>query len=396
MTGLVSFFLILLMGTMMSGLFRRLHLPWVVALIAGGLIIGQSGFDLIPADPVMDFFSEIGLIFLMFIAGLETRFSDLVKDFGKVSFVALVNGAIPFAVGLGVTLLFGYDMPAALLVGIMFISSSVAVVIPTLSSTGLLHQRLGRTIVATTLLQDIASLILLSILFQTTDGTAVLPLPLFYLIVVAIFVALRLLVPKVNKTIIGYVHQTDTQDLFQKEVRIVFLILIGTVITFELLGLHPIIGSFLAGLILSDSISSEQLMSKIRTLSYGIFIPVFFVVVGVRTDLSILSNAGGSWWLVVAIVASSVISKLVSGYLGAIASKFSRRESLAIATTSIPQLTTTLAVAFIGLDSEIIDHKLIAAMVILILVTTALSPLLLSNLVERTKKDDSIVSLPAE
>jgi Kef-type K+ transport system membrane component KefB len=214
--------------------------------------------------------------------------------------------------------------------------------------------------------------------------------------VVAIFVALRLLVPKVNKTIIGYVHQSDTQDLFQKEVRIVFLILIGTVITFELLGLHPIIGSFLAGLILSDSISSEQLMSKIRTLSYGIFIPVFFVVVGVRTDLSVLSNAGGSWWIVAAIVASSVISKLVSGYLGAIASKFSRRESLAIATTSIPQLTTTLAVAFIGLDSGIIDHKLIAAMVILILVTTALSPLLLGNLVKRTEKDDSIVSLPAE
>lgn len=376
MTQLVSFFLILLVGVMFSELFRKLHLPWVAALIIGGMLAGPWAFGLVSVDSTIEFFGEIGLIFLMFMAGLETKWKDIKGEAKEIGLLTIINSALPFLTGFVIGLSFDYSVTASLLIGIIFISSSVAVVIPSLESNGLLHTSLGRSMIASSLLQDVISLLLISVVLQSAERTAIIPLPLFYLLATLLFVFLRIVIPKVNRRLSR--NQNDTKDLFQKELRVVLTILVGTVISFQILGLHPIIGGFFAGLILSDSVSSKILLEKIRTLSYGIFIPIFFFIVGAKTDLSVFVDIHTIVPLVAVVVAGSMASKYISGFLGARFSGFDNNDSQLIASSALPQLSTTLAGTFIAFDKGLIDGPITTSLVILTVVTTFIAPLLMS------------------
>jgi len=355
-------------------------LPWVLALIVGGLVVGPSGFNVVTINPTIEFLGQIGLIFLMFMAGLETKLSSF-REFGKdIAWISFLNSLIPFAVGYSIGFFFGFDIIASLLLGIIFMSSSIAVIIPTLESTGLLNTKLGRSIVSTTIIEDVASLILLSILLQSIAPITVLPLPSFYVLLIIILVAFRYGLPKIRNLI---PHRRDENDLFESEVRIVLALLLGTVITFELLGLHPIIAGFFAGLVLSDSIKSEILIDKLRTLSYGIFIPVFFVVVGMETDISVFMTGGAALGLIIVVLFGSMISKFFSGWFGARVSGFNNNDSLTFGFATIPQLSTTLAVAFTAVELGILDNELATAMVILSIVTTLVAPIALRFMQKR-------------
>jgi len=378
------FFLIIFAGVFFSVIFRRIHVPWVVGLILGGILIGPHALNILSITPTMEFIAQIGLIFLMFMAGLESRFTYFQGFQKKLLWISFVNGALPFFIGVGITLFLGYGWLSALLVGIVFISSSIAMVIPSLERYNILHTRLGQVVVMKSIIQDIGSLILLSIVLQNVDPVTPLPLYIFYPLVVLVLILLRLLLPLVHKFFTRSV--AGTEDFFQQEFRAVFLILVGTVIAFELLGLHPIIAGFFAGLVLSGSITSDILKDKIRTISYGIFIPTFFVLIGLQTDITVFINGNNAITLILLIVGGSIISKFVSGWFGGVTSGFNKNESLLIGISSVPQLSTTLAVAFTGLSLGFIDQKLITAMIALSVVTVVVSPILMSVLGNKIQK----------
>jgi Kef-type K+ transport system membrane component KefB len=144
------FFLIIFVGVFFSMVFRRMHFPWVVGLILGGMIIGPHALNILEITPVAEFLGQIGLVFLMFMAGLETKFSNFRNFRGGLIWLSFINGAVPFAVGVSLAILFGYGWVAALLVGIIFISSSIAVVIPSLERFELIRTRLGQSVIMTT------------------------------------------------------------------------------------------------------------------------------------------------------------------------------------------------------------------------------------------------------
>ena len=108
------FFLALFAGVFFSMLSRRTHVPWVVALIIGGIILGPSAFDVLTVNPTIEFIGQIGLIFLMFMAGLETKFSNFSGFRNKLLLLAFVNGAVPFSIGVGIGLLLGYELLTSL------------------------------------------------------------------------------------------------------------------------------------------------------------------------------------------------------------------------------------------------------------------------------------------
>jgi Kef-type K+ transport system membrane component KefB len=378
------FFLIIFAGVFFSMVFRRIHVPWVVGLILGGIIAGPHVLDILKITPTTEFISQIGLIFLMFMAGIETRVSNFKNFRGGLAWLSFINGAVPFAVGLGLAFFFGYGWTSALLVGIIFVSSSIAVVIPSLERNNLLHTKLGQSVVITSVIQDIASLVMLSLVLQNLNPVTKLPLIIFYPLVIGVLIAFRFLLPKADKFFTKSVE--GSQDVFQQEFRATFLILVGTVISFELLGLHPIIAGFFAGLTLSDSIKSTILKEKIRTISYGIFIPTFFILIGAQTDITILSDVRGSLVLVTVMVVGSVLSKLISGWIGGRMVGFTSDQALLFGISSVPQLSTTLAVAFTALSLELIDQKLITAMVALSVITVMVSPILMNLLGKRIRE----------
>lgn len=373
MNEILSFFIVLFAALFFSELFKRLHLPWVVALILGGMIIGPFGFSFFESNTTLDFLAEIGLVFLMFMAGLETRVSDF-KRLKKGRFsLPLLNGGLPFLVGLGIGIYFGLDLKTALFLGIIFISSSVAVILPSLESRKILKSKLGHSIIATTILEDVVSLILLSILFQTVNPLTALPLPVFYALLLATLIALRWLIPRVRSFMKS---KTKGEDIFQQDIRTIFAILIGTVISFELLGLHPIIAGFFAGFVLSESIKSKELKEKLRVLSYGLFIPIFFIVVGSKTDARIFLESKETALLAVTLVLGVVFSKFIAGMIAGRINGFSLKQGALIGFATIPQLSTTLAVAFTGLGLGLLNNELIAALVVVTVLTTLISPLL--------------------
>lgn len=389
MENFYPFFLIVFSGVFFSMLSIRTHIPWAVMLILGGIALGPSALGIMSVDPTIDFIGQIGLVFLMFMAGLETKMSQFKEFQSKLLFLALFNGLVPFLAGFSIVLLLGYELITALIVGVIFISSSVAVVIPTLEVTGMIKNKLGQSVMITTVMQDIGSLVLLSLLLQLVSPVTDVPLYVFYPVLLGVLIALRLLIPRLREWVVSLT--TDAPDLFQLEFRSTFLMLIGTVIAFELLGLHPIVAGFFSGLVLADSIRSKVLKDKIKTISYGIFIPTFFIVVGLQTDLTVFRDVGPVLMTMILLVGALVASKYLSGLIGARAVGFDATEANFYAATSLPQLSTTLATAFVAFNLGLLDQALLTSLVILSVVTVLLSPLLMRRFATRlqAKKLDS-------
>lgn len=373
----LPFFILIAAAVVFSALFNKFHLPWVVALIVSGMVVGPYGLELLELNATVQFMGQIGLVFLMFMAGLEVRLSTFREfRFGLLRFAAL-SALVPAAVGIGIGYLLGFELIAALLLGIIFMSSSIAVIVPTLDAGNILNQKIGKTIVAATIIVDIASLIALSFVLQIVQPTTALPLTSFFLLLAIIMVGYRYAVPRIRAL---FPVRRDARDLFESEVRIILVLLFGTVVTFAALGLHPIIAGFFAGLILSDVINSEILIDKLRTIGYGIFIPIFFITVGAETDIGVFFSDVTTIVLALIIVVGSVTAKVVSGFVAMRLDGFSVHDSAIAGIATTPQLSTTLAVVFTAVELSLLPSTLIGAMVVLTMVTTFGAPLILKYL----------------
>jgi len=377
MVTLLPFFIILVAGILFSVLFARLHLPWVIALIAAGIAIGPSGLDIVEPDKTLLFLGEVGLIFLMFMAGLEIR-PSFFREFGKgVVALSILTSAIPGFTGFFVGQALGYGQTTSFLLGIVFISTSIAVTLPSLEAKGLLHTKLGMTIIATTVVDDVLSLILLSVVLQTTNTVTTIPLPLFYVGFVLTLVALRFAIPKIR----GFISRFGAAgDAFEKEVRSIVVILLGTVALFEVLGVHPIIAAFFAGMVLAEEIKQPELKEKIHALSYGVFIPVFFVTVGMETDLRVFFENFETVLIAIVVIAASAVTKFIAGWLGGLVDGFSPRERGLIGASVMPQLSTALAVVFAARELALLDEKVTTIVIMLSIVTTFIGPFIISKL----------------
>lgn len=339
-------FITLLIGLLFSVGFKKVQIPWVVTLIFAGIAVGPHGLDWLQLDKTIEFMSQSGLVLMMFMAGLESQLSSFKEFQNKMLLLSFINGSVPFIVGFSLAYFLGYGVVTSLLVGIIFISSSVAVVIPSLEGTKLINTPLGSAVLSTSIVQDVASLVLLSFFLQTEQNLAQLPLYIFYPAVIVVIILIRIMVPKVQHFV--FKNAVDEEDAFQKDLRFILLILFGIVIIFELLGLHAIVAGFFAGLVLSESLKSEVILGKIRAISYGIFVPIFFIVVGMQTDIQLLLTAQNFAVLTTIIVVGSVLSKLISGTIGARLVGFNTSQSVFFGVSSVPQLSTTLAAAFTG------------------------------------------------
>jgi len=368
-TQFTAFFIILLVAVFFATLFRKFHLPWAIALIIGGILAGPNLLGWIEINDTTNFMGEIGAVFLMFMAGLETPLSAFKKTAHKVSFLAFFNGFIPLVVGFSIGLFFGFSLTVAILMGIIFISSSVAVVVPTLDKNKILNTPLGHVIIGSTIIQDVASLVLISVFLQINNPTTQIPLLVFYSVVALLIYFLYKVIRWIKKWFIE-------EGSFHQEFQFILFILIGVVVLFSLLGLHHIIAGFFTGFVLSESLHNKKIKDSLHTTGYGIFIPFFFILVGANTDFSVFSDFKSALLLTLVIITGLILSKFISGYVVSRYEKFNKYDSLLLAITSVPQLATTLAVVYTAYNANIINSEIVTAFVILSIVTTIISPLM--------------------
>lgn len=373
-TTLFILVLILAIGLVVPAVTSRLRLPFVTTLIILGAALGPKGFDYVGTNDVIDFFAFIGFTLLMFLAGLETKTGELRKSWKKILTLAFFNGGIPLIVGMIIARGFGLNWTVAFLVGTIFVSSSIALAIPAVKSIKLFDRHDGQQMIAAILLLDSVSLVFLAIIFQSVDPLAFFPLPIHFFVLALSLLVLRIYLPKIAQFFLRRTLSEKAEH--EDQLRFIIVILFFVLAFFELLGVHPILAAFVTGLLLSDLVTSRHIFEKLHVLAYGIFIPVFFFVVGMQMDLSLLVSFDVRNMLLLTIVLGLILAKFLSGLVGGLLTGIGAKNGAIFGTLTTVQLTTTLAATYSAANLGLLDNALVTAILTLSVITTIFAPLM--------------------
>ncbi len=377
---------IILVAAKASGLLAvRLGQPAVLGELSAGVLLGPTvldlfGFDFLSAAPLEEttlLLAELGVIFLMFLAGLET---DL-EEVSKVRKVAILAGtlgvAFPIALGAASSLPFGFSVREAVFVGIILSATSVSISARTLMELGVLQSRQGISILAAAVIDDVLVILILSffIAFGVDDGEGggvgevVLIVGRVLLFFGAALVVGRFVLPPLAR------WSASAPMSEGVAATAIVVILLYAWFAEYVGGVALITGAFIAGVLLRPTEVHRIIDEKMRTISYAFFVPIFFVGVGLS------ANARGfeasDLLFLVAICTVAVVSKLAGSGLGAFLAGEGVRSSVQIGTGMISRGEVGLIVASVGLAQGLIDTNLFSIMVLMVLVTTLVTPILL-------------------
>ncbi len=363
---------VILVGARLAGrLSQRLGMPAVLGELLAGLVLGPSVLGWIQLNETFTNLAGIGVLLLMFIAGLETDMSQL-QQVGKSSAVAAVGGVVlPFVGGLAVSLAAGLGWATGLFLATTLTATSVSVSVQTLQELGRLRSKEGMIILGAAIIDDVLGILVLSVVLGIAGQggnpwLSLLRLVLFFPL--ALFVGNLILRP-----LLHWIKQHHAREAG-------FALIIALVLLFawaaEVLGgLAAITGAYLAGVLLARIPDArEGIVESAAMVGYGIFVPVFFVAVGLQTDVRNIALAPA---LTLVMIAVAVVTKAVGSGLGARATGCTNRESAAVGAGMIARGEVALVMASLGLSAGLLNTATFTVVVVMTLATTLLTPLLL-------------------
>lgn len=388
--------IILLSTKIFSLLSQKVNMPQVVGALLVGVLLGPSCLNILHETDFLTKSAEIGVIFLMFLAGLDTDFDDL-KATGKSSvIIAFVGVLIPLGSGfLTYYLFFHGQRPDTMIflesafVGIVLTATSVSITVETLREMGKLKGKMGTSILGAAIIDDILGIIALTVITSFTvpgvDIMVVLLKILLFFVFIAVcgFFVFRLF----RKLEIVYGTKRRVA------IYAVAFCLLLSYISEVYFGVADITGAYFAGLILCNVTETKSyIASKINITSYMFFTPIFFASIGIKTVITGMSQELILFTLALLIVA--ILSKIVGCGLGAKICGFSNMDSLAIGVGMISRGEVALIVAQKGEQAGLISPTLFPAIVLVVIVTTLITPILLKVVVymKEQKQVDAIVA----
>lgn len=388
--------IILLSTKIFSLLSQKVNMPQVVGALLVGVLLGPSCLNILHETDFLTKSAEIGVIFLMFLTGLDTDFDDL-KATGKSSvIIAFVGVLIPLGSGfLTYYLFFHGQRPDTMIflesafVGIVLTATSVSITVETLREMGKLKGKMGTSILGAAIIDDILGIIALTVITSFTvpgvDIMVVLLKILLFFVFIAVcgFFVFRLF----RKLEIVYGTKRRVA------IYAVAFCLLLSYISEVYFGVADITGAYFAGLILCNVTETESyIASKINITSYMFFTPIFFASIGIKTVITGMSQELILFTLALLIVA--ILSKIVGCGLGAKICGFSNMDSLAIGVGMISRGEVALIVAQKGEQAGLISPTLFPAIVLVVIVTTLITPILLKAVVymKEQKQVDAIVA----
>lgn len=348
---------------------RRLGLPAVFGKLLAGVMLGPALFGFIESNEALDALGEIGIILLMFIAGLETDVVQM-RRVGTAAMLAAIGGvALPMAAGVGVGFAFGMGTAEAFFLGTVLTATSVGITAQTLTELGRMRSREGSAILAAAVIDDVLGVVALSMVLGFSGGGD----PLIPLAKMALFIPVALLVG------IFLVPFIVDRILHLEEGETRIAIVIGIALAFawaseHLGGLAAVSGAYLAGLMVARTDIGEHATQSMNRFAYAFFIPVFFVVVGLRMDASALRETPV---FAAVLVAVAIVTKIAGSSIGAMAGGFARRDALRVGYGMVSRGEVALVVAVIGLERGLISDSTFSATILMTLATTLAAPLLL-------------------
>ncbi|MFD2369551.1 cation:proton antiporter [Brevibacillus sp. GCM10020057] len=357
---------ILLASKIAGDISVRLGQPSVLGKLLVGIILGPSVLGIVTNTESLQGISQIGVILLMFLAGLETDVDEF-KRTGKSSTSVGVLGILaPLGMGYAAGLALGLTSMQAIFLGLLLSATSVSISVQTLKELGMLKSREGATIMGAAVIDDVLVIIALAFLMSFAGGDVELGgviLKKVAFFAIALFVSWKA-VPWVLKK---FAPLQVTESVTAAGLILCFLFAWFA----EYTGVAAIIGSYIAGVAISLTPHREELTHKVETISYSFFVPVFFTSVGVTVQLAGIRE---NLWGIVLLSVLAIGSKLLGGALGAKLTGFAWRNSLAIGSAMISRGEVALIIAAIGLESQLLTEDMFAVLVVVVLVSTVVTP----------------------
>jgi len=360
------FSLILFIILLSPILLRRLNIPGIIGLIIAGVIIGPHGFNILEKNSAVDLFSTIGLLYIMFIAGLELDMNEFKSNRNKSLLFGLFTFIIPLGIGFPVChYLLGYDVNASFLTASMFATHTL-VAYPIVSKFGVSKNQAVAITVGGTILTDTAVLIILAVIMGNSQGNLNQEFWIRLGVSLAIFSAIMfLIIPRIAK---WFFRKLESE----KHSHYIFVLAVVFFAAFlsEVAGVEPIIGAFVAGLALNKLIPhSSALMNRIEFIGNSLFIPFFLISVGMLVDMSIILS--GPMALIIAGTLSVValFGKWFAALFTQLIFKYSKAQRQLIFGLSSAHAAATLAIILVGYKAEILDENILNGTIILIIIT---------------------------
>ncbi|MFL1671781.1 cation:proton antiporter [Paenibacillus dendritiformis] len=373
--------LILLCTKVAGDISVRLGQPAVLGKLIVGILLGPAVLGWIEKDSFITQVSEIGVLLLMFIAGLETDIDQLRKNW-KSAFAVAVGGIIlPFIGGYGAAIAFGFSSNYALFFGVIFCATSVSISVQVLKEMNKLNSREGTTILGAAVVDDVLVVILLafimSIVGQGGDVSLGLLVGKKLLFFAITFVAGWLVVPRVMKWLAPL-------KVTEAVISAALIICFGFAYFAEWMQMAGIIGAFAAGIAVSLTPYKHDVEHKVEPIAYSIFVPVFFVSIGLNVSFD---GIGSQLGLLAVITIIAIVTKMAGGWLGARVTGFDSRSSLAIGAGMISRGEVALIIAATGLQSGLLQPEYFTSIIIMVIITTLVTPPMLKMFFN--KKDNA-------
>lgn len=376
---------LILLSTKLCGLAtEKIHLPQVVGALLAGIILGPSGFGVLRSTDFLVKTAEIGVIMLMFTAGIDTNLEDLKKTGGQAFVVASLGVVVPLILCGGLYYMFFieeftfYNVLKAAFVGSVFSATSVSITVETLNEMGKLKTRTGTTLLSAALIDDILGIIVLSVLSGFSDGSSS---PLAVMVRIVLFFVFTLAVGLVVRKLFGYISVEHWHSRRVAVWALAFCLLMAYCAE-TFFGVADITGAYFAGLILCNVTKSRQFVAKKFTVtSYMVFTPVFFASVGMKTDLTTMNRAIAVF--AVLLVLAAIVSKIIGCGLAGRLCGMSRHQSLVVGIGMVARSEVALMVAQKGIDAGMIDPAILPAVILSVIAAALCTPVLLKLAVSR-------------
>lgn len=391
----VSIVIILVAARVLGEIFQRFKQPPLVGELLAGVIIGPSILGIVIPSPDLRVLSDLAVFFLMFLAGLEMDPREIRRAGKSAVIISIIAFIVPLLSGTFASLFFGLSSVQALFMGLLLSITAVPVSVMVLMQFGILNSRLGNTVLTAAIINDIMSLIVLSIILQISadEGSGQLNLAGLAssgLKIVAFLGGIFLFDILFRKTAGWLPSRVEPYFKRLQTKEAAFGILLITTIAISLIaqdiGLHFVIGTFFSGLVVYKEMIGRENFNRvygiISAITFGFFAPIFFALIGIEFNVQSLVNAIPLFF---ALLAVGIVTKIGAGYVGAKIAGFDKEMSLAIGFLMNGRGMIELVIASIGFAAGIIDVMLFSIAVAIGLITSILAPITSRPLVSVAK-----------
>lgn len=373
---------VILLSTKLLGLItKRFKMPQVVGALLAGVVLGPAMLNILNETEFIQQMASLGVIVLMFTAGLETNINELKKTGKASALVAFLGVIVPLIGGFLVAYIFNKqdasDINTSYLlqnifIGVIITATSVSITVETLKEIGKLNTRAGNTILGAALIDDILGVIALTIIISMADSSVKIGIVLLKIVLFFIFSG--------AVGYLFYIFFSKWMKRYHKDMRrfvivsFVFCLLLAFLAE-ELFGVADITGAFIAGLIISNTERTKYINSRFETLSYILLSPIFFASIGIKVELSNMSIYIFLFTLVLGVVA--LLSKVFGCALGAKICGYDKYESFEVGIGMISRGEVALIVANKGIAVGLMKSVFLAPVIIVVAFTTIITPILL-------------------